>query len=71
MPTDPVEVLVIGAGATGAAFSWRLARAGVEVLCLDQGGWMNCYQICVDTCDAGDCVDTELGFKVCVVEEEA
>ena len=34
--------------------------------CLDQGGTMNCYQVCTDTCDAGDCTDTGLGFKVCV-----
>ena len=34
--------------------------------CLDQGGTMNCYQVCTDTCDTGDCTDTSLGFKVCV-----
>lgn len=33
------EVLVIGAGAGGAALSWRLATQGVRVLCLEQGGW--------------------------------
>ena len=37
---DPVDVLVIGAGATGAAFSWRVANAGIRVLCLEQGGWV-------------------------------
>lgn len=37
------------------------------VQCLEQGGTMTCYQICTDTCDAGDCTDTELGFNVCVV----
>lgn len=35
-----VEVVVIGAGASGAAFSWRLATAGHQVLCLEQGGWV-------------------------------
>lgn len=39
--TEPVEVLVIGAGAAGAAFSWSLSRAGIDVLCLDQGGWVD------------------------------
>jgi choline dehydrogenase-like flavoprotein len=35
-----VEVVVIGAGAAGGAFAWRLASAGHEVLCLEQGGWV-------------------------------
>ena len=34
-----VDVLVIGAGASGAAFVWSLAKAGVDVMCLEQGGW--------------------------------
>jgi choline dehydrogenase-like flavoprotein len=34
------DVLVIGAGASGAALSWRLASAGVKVLCLEQGDWV-------------------------------
>ena len=37
----PADVLVIGAGAAGAAFAWSLARAGVKVLCLEQGGWLD------------------------------
>src|SRR5258706_13876722 len=43
MPTkkDRVDVLVIGAGASGAAFAWSLAEAGINVLCLEQGGWMD------------------------------
>ena len=42
LPVDPaVEVLVVGAGATGAAAAWRLAGAGREVLCLEQGGWVD------------------------------
>ena len=40
MPNEPVGVLVIGAGASGAAFSWSIADAGMSVLCLDQGPWM-------------------------------
>ena len=33
------DVLVIGAGAAGAAFTWRLAEAGIDVICLDRGEW--------------------------------
>ncbi|MBL8702897.1 MAG: GMC family oxidoreductase [Alphaproteobacteria bacterium] len=35
------EVLIIGAGAAGAAAAWRLARAGVAVTCLEQGDWVD------------------------------
>ncbi len=38
MSRETVDVLVIGAGASGAAFVWSLAEAGFEVLCLEQGG---------------------------------
>ena len=41
MPSEPVGVLVIGAGASGAAFAWSIADAGMSVLCLEQGPWMN------------------------------
>jgi choline dehydrogenase-like flavoprotein len=40
MSNEPVGVLVIGAGASGAAFAWRIADIGTSVLCLDQGPWM-------------------------------
>lgn len=36
---DPVEVLVIGAGASGAVAALRLAEAGRSVLTLEQGHW--------------------------------
>ena len=39
--TERVDVLVIGAGASGAAFSWSLSQAGIGVMCLDQGGWLD------------------------------
>ncbi|MFQ6027139.1 MAG: GMC family oxidoreductase [Dehalococcoidia bacterium] len=39
--SDVVDVLVIGAGASGGAFSWSLAEAGFNVLCLEQGGWVD------------------------------
>ena len=34
---DLVEVLVIGAGASGGAFAWSLAEAGINVMCLEPG----------------------------------
>ena len=38
--TEP-DVLIIGAGASGAAVAWRLAEAGVRVVCLEQGQWLD------------------------------
>jgi choline dehydrogenase-like flavoprotein len=38
---DRVDVIVVGAGASGAAFTWSLAKEGFSVLCLEQGGWTN------------------------------
>ena len=38
---DPVDVLIIGAGASGAAVAWSLADTKMHILCMDQGGWMN------------------------------
>lgn len=35
---DTVDVLIIGAGATGAAVAWRLGLTSMSVLCLEQGG---------------------------------
>ena len=39
MAADRVDVAVIGAGAAGAALTWRLATRGVRVVCLEQGDW--------------------------------
>ena len=40
MANDNVaDVLVIGAGASGAALSWSLSQTGIKVVCLEQGGW--------------------------------
>lgn len=36
-----VDVLVIGAGPAGAALTARLAERGVEVICLEQGDWID------------------------------
>lgn len=38
MPHDPVDVLIIGAGASGAAVAWSLAETRMRILCLEQGG---------------------------------
>ena len=39
--TMRTDVLVIGAGAAGAAVAWMLARAGIGVVCLEQGDWVD------------------------------
>ena len=38
---DPVDVLIIGAGAAGAAVAWSLADTRMRILCLEQGDWCN------------------------------
>ncbi|MFO1024526.1 MAG: GMC family oxidoreductase [Acetobacteraceae bacterium] len=38
--TDTVDVLIIGAGASGAAMAWSLADTKMRIVCLEQGGWM-------------------------------
>ncbi|HTN12476.1 MAG TPA: GMC family oxidoreductase [Acetobacteraceae bacterium] len=35
-----VDVVIIGAGASGAAFAWSLAETRMRILCLEQGEWM-------------------------------
>ncbi len=39
--SDRVDVLIVGAGASGAAFAWSLAKDGFDVLCLEQGSWLD------------------------------
>lgn len=34
------DVVIVGAGASGAAVAWSLAKAGIQVVCLEQGGWI-------------------------------
>lgn len=41
MSQEPVDVLIIGAGASGAALAWSLAETRMRIVCLEQGGWMN------------------------------
>ena len=35
------DALIIGAGASGGVVARELARAGVDVVCLEQGDWTN------------------------------
>ncbi|HWZ66418.1 MAG TPA: FAD-dependent oxidoreductase [Stellaceae bacterium] len=40
-PADEiVDVLIIGAGASGAAVAWSLAETRMKILCLEQGDWI-------------------------------
>ena len=38
--TEP-DVVIVGAGASGAAVAWSLAEAGFRVVCLEQGDWVD------------------------------
>jgi len=40
MVLDKVDVLIVGAGASGAAFAWSMADTRMRVVCLEQGDWM-------------------------------
>ena len=35
-----VDVLIVGAGAAGAAVAWSLADTRMRVVCLEQGDWI-------------------------------
>ena len=41
---DTVDVLIVGAGASGAAAAWSLAETRMRIVCLEQGDWMNPLQ---------------------------
>ncbi len=41
MTEQPVDVLIIGAGASGAAVAWSLAETRMRIVCLEQGGMPN------------------------------
>ena len=38
---DIVDVLIIGAGASGAVIAWSLSKTGMKIVCLEQGDWPN------------------------------
>lgn len=44
MPNEPVDVLIIGAGASGAAIAWSLLETRMRILCLEQGGHISDQQ---------------------------
>ena len=48
---DAADVLIIGSGASGAAFAWRLSKVpGIRVVCLEQGDWVQpAYNPTADT----------------------
>lgn len=37
MTHDPADILIIGAGASGAAVAWHLPGAGLRIVCIEQG----------------------------------
>ncbi|WP_210483915.1 GMC family oxidoreductase [Microvirga antarctica] len=39
------DVVVVGAGPTGSAVAWRLAKAGQSVVCIERGDWFPYDQI--------------------------
>ena len=41
MSLEPVDVLIVGAGASGSAVAWSLVETKMKILCLEQGGWVN------------------------------
>lgn len=41
MTDEPIDVLIIGAGASGAAIAWSLVETRMRIVCLEQGGVMN------------------------------
>lgn len=41
MAHDPVDVLIVGAGASGAAIAWSLVETKMRIVCLEQGDWSN------------------------------
>ena len=41
MSEETVDVLIVGSGASGAAFAWSLADTRMKIVCMEQGDWMN------------------------------
>ncbi len=49
-----VDVLIIGAGATGAAAAWSLSQTNLSIMCLEQG----------DRMDASDYPSTKRNWEI-------
>jgi choline dehydrogenase-like flavoprotein len=41
MSEPTADVVIIGAGASGAALAWSLAETRMNIVCLEQGDWVN------------------------------
>lgn len=41
MTGEKVDVLIVGAGASAAAFAWSMTDTRMNILCLEQGDWVN------------------------------
>ncbi len=41
MSDEVADVVIIGAGAAGAALAWTLAETRMRIVCLEQGDWMD------------------------------
>ena len=41
MKSENVDILIIGAGAAGAAAAWNLSKSGYKIICLEQGPFLN------------------------------
>src|SRR5215468_769100 len=40
MAGEPADVVIVGAGASGAAVAWSLAETRMRIICLEQGDWV-------------------------------
>ena len=41
MKRDKVDILIVGAGAAGAAAAWNLGKSGYNIICLEQGPFLD------------------------------
>ena len=41
---EKVDVLIVGAGASGGAIAWSLAETKMRIVCMEQGDWQNPHE---------------------------